>query len=66
MKKNLIILVALLTMFAFAGGVMAQGQTKPTAPAATEKPATSAAEKPTSREERDHQGDESNRNRGSL
>ena len=46
MKKNLIMLVALLTLFAFAGGAMAQGQTKPAAPAATEKPATSATEKP--------------------
>lgn len=46
MKKNLIILVALLTMAAFAGGAMAQGQTKPTAPAATEKLATPAIDKP--------------------
>lgn len=46
MKKNLIILVALLTMVAFAGGAMAQGQTKPTAPAATEKQAIPATDKP--------------------
>ena len=46
MKKNLIILVALLTMVAFAGGAMAQGQTKPTAPAATEKSATPTTDKP--------------------
>jgi len=45
MKKNLIVLVALLTMTAFAGSVMAQGQTKPAAPAATEKPAAPAPEK---------------------
>ena len=46
MKKNLVLLVALLTMTAFAGSVMAQGHTKPVAPAATEKPAAPAAEKP--------------------
>ncbi len=46
MKKNLIVFVALLTMAAFAGGAMAQGQTKPLAPAATEKTATAATEKP--------------------
>ncbi len=45
MNKNLIVLVALLTMTAFAGSVMAQGQTKPAAPAATEKPAAPAPEK---------------------
>jgi len=51
MKKNLIVLVALLTMVAFAGGAMAQGQTKPTAPAATEKSATPGAEKPKAEKE---------------
>ncbi len=45
MKKNLIISVALLTMVAFGGAAMAQGQTKPTAPAATEKSATPATDK---------------------
>jgi hypothetical protein len=45
MSKILTVLVALLTMTAFAGGVMAQGQTKPVAPAATEKQAVPAAEK---------------------
>jgi hypothetical protein len=45
MKKNLIVLVALLAMTAFAGSVMAQGQTKPAAPAATEKPAAPAPDK---------------------
>ena len=39
MKKNLIFLVAMLTTMAFAGSVMAQGQAKPAAPAATEKQA---------------------------
>ena len=39
MKKNLIVLVAMLTTMAFAGSVMAQGQAKPAAPAATEKQA---------------------------
>ena len=39
MKKSLIFLVAMLTTMAFAGGVMAQGQAKPAAPAATEKQA---------------------------
>jgi len=39
MKKALVVMVALLTMVAFAGGVMAQ------APAKTEKPAAPAPEK---------------------
>ena len=39
MKKALVVMVALLTMVAFAGGVMAQ------APAKTEKPASTAPEK---------------------
>jgi Na+-transporting methylmalonyl-CoA/oxaloacetate decarboxylase gamma subunit len=39
MKRILILMVALLTLLAFAGGVMAQ------APAKTEKPAASAPEK---------------------
>ena len=46
MKKNLIVLVGLLTLAAFAGSVMAQGQAKPAAPAATEKQAAPASEKP--------------------
>jgi len=50
MNKNLVVLVALLTMTAFAGGVMAQGQTKPAAPAATNKPAAPATEKPKAEE----------------
>ena len=45
MSKILTVLVALLTMTAFAGGAVAQGQTKPAAPAATEKPAVPAPEK---------------------
>ncbi len=45
MKKNLIISVALLTMVAFGGAAMAQGQTKPTAPATTEKSVTPATDK---------------------
>ena len=40
MKKALVVMVALLTMVAFAGGVMAQ------APAKTEKPAAQAAPAP--------------------
>ena len=40
MKKALVVMVALLTMVAFAGGVMAQ------APAKTEKPAAPAAPAP--------------------
>ena len=51
MKKSLIVFVALLTMAAFAGGAWAQGQTKPAAPAATEKPATQATEKPKAEKE---------------
>ena len=46
MKKNLIVLIGLLTLAAFTGSVMAQGQAKPVAPVATEKQATPAAEKP--------------------
>jgi len=46
MKKSLIVFVGLLTLAAFAGSVMAQGQAKPVAPVATEKQATPAAEKP--------------------
>ncbi len=46
MKKSLIVFVGLLTLAAFAGSVMAQGQAKPVAPAATEQQATPAAEKP--------------------
>jgi len=50
MKKNLVVLVALLTMVVFAGIVMAQTQAKPgdkPAPAAaTDKPATAPTEKP--------------------
>ncbi len=45
MKKNLILLVGLLTLAAFTGSVMAQGQAKPAAPAATEKQAAPAPEK---------------------
>jgi hypothetical protein len=45
MNKTLVVLVALLTMTAFASGAMAQGQTKPVVPAATEKPAAPAMEK---------------------
>ncbi len=45
MKKILIVFVALLTMAAFTGSVMAQGQAKPAAPAATEKQAAPAPEK---------------------
>ena len=40
MSKILTVLVALLTMTAFAGGVMAQGQTKPAAPAPEKQKAT--------------------------
>lgn len=50
MKKNLIVLVALLTMVAFASGVMAQTPAKPAAPTATNKPAAPAAEKPKAEE----------------
>jgi len=40
MRKNWsFLIVAMLTMMAFAGSVMAQGQAKPAAPAATEKQA---------------------------
>lgn len=46
MSKILSVSVALLAMLAFTGSLMAQGQTKPAAPAATEKPVTPAAEKP--------------------
>jgi len=46
MKKNLIVLVGLLTLAAFEGSVMAQGQAKPAAPAATEKQAAPVSEKP--------------------
>ena len=45
MKKILIMFVALLTMAAFTGSVMAQGQAKPAAPAATEKQAAPVPEK---------------------
>ena len=45
MKKNLIVFIGLLTLAAFAGSVMAQGQATPTAPAATEKQAAPAPEK---------------------
>ncbi len=45
MKKNLIILIGLLTVAAFAGSVMAQGQAKPAAPPATEKQVAPAPEK---------------------
>ncbi len=49
MKRTLVALVALLTMAAFAGGVMAQAPAKTVdkpAAAATGKSAGSAAEKP--------------------
>jgi len=50
MKKNLIALVALLTMVVFAGGAMAQTPAKPAekpvTQAATDKSATPPAEKP--------------------
>jgi hypothetical protein len=45
MKKNLIVFVALLALAAFTGSVMAQGQAKPAAPAATEKQVAPAPEK---------------------
>ena len=45
MKKILIMFVALLTMAAFTGSVMAQGQAKPATPAAPEKQAAPAPEK---------------------
>jgi len=51
MKKNLIVFVALFTMVAFAGGAWAQGQTKPAAPAATEKSASQTTEKPKAEKE---------------
>ena len=46
MKKNVIIFVALLTLSTFVGLAMAQTPAKPTAPAVTDKPSVSAAEKP--------------------
>ena len=46
MKKSLMIFIGLLTLAAFTGSVMAQGQAKPAAPAATEKQAAPASEKP--------------------
>ncbi|HSB06572.1 MAG TPA: hypothetical protein VLK23_15420 [Thermodesulfobacteriota bacterium] len=46
MKKNMIAFVALLTMVTFAGVAMAQTPVKPTAPAVTDKPSVSTAEKP--------------------
>jgi hypothetical protein len=45
MKKSLVIFIGLLTLAAFTGSVMAQGQTKPAAPAATEKQAVPAPDK---------------------
>ena len=38
-KNSIFLIVAMLTTMAFAGSVMAQGQAKPAAPAATEKQA---------------------------
>jgi hypothetical protein len=45
MKKNMFVLISLFIMATFAGVVMAQTQAKPTAPAVTDKPSVSTAEK---------------------
>ena len=50
MKHNMIAFIALLTMATFAGAVMAQTPERPAAPAVTDKPSVSAAEKPKTEE----------------
>ena len=65
MRKNLIFLVAMLTTMAFAGSVMAQGQAKPAAPAATEKQAP-APEKQKATESNEERGRQSHEASGSV